>query len=953
MRQQNRNKRKAIAGVLALQLVLQSAAVSVNAFAEEETETADVTSSTSDPIVIVQDTPEEEGAEEDEEDPAETTGAPESAEATTPFLTDSPVVIVADEPVTETESAPAENADPSADPVVTVNTQEPASEAEDDEALVTSAPIVTVSKAVDAQISEAEAKSGETITDVITLTDATEIPSRLEQGGKVGIKGTVTSAESALSSVSVVVYDQAFKPITGGAAKPGTKSYDLSRLDSYTAFDQLTAGTYYFRVLVTNDTLTDYIAQESKFVVGTEGGNEKLTDSLEVVGGTEVPASIAQGSSVPVKGIVTSGVSPIIRLSCGIYDQNGGYLAGKTVTPQMQSYDLERLASYVTFSTLPAGTYTYAVIATNSVHTDQTLVRKTFTVESSESVEDKLTLTDAPEIPEQFEPGESVSVSGIVTSEESDMTLLAVGVYNSDRKFVTGKVLAPNAKSYDISALDEYIAFDSLEEGSYMFAVIATNATFTNKALLTRRFVVGDPETAKNPAGADTTAAQTDDALTLTDGTVVPDTLEPGETFGVTGTVTSAASAITSLTVGVYDADAQFVTGKTVTPETESVDLSELDAFVEFDSLDEGTYTYAVIASNAANTNSKLYAKKFTIGSGESVSDEIAISGSNDVPAAIEPGTALNVTGTVTSASSDLTAVTVGVYGADGKFVTGKSINPKTASFDLSALDRFVEFDRLPAGEYRFAVIASNAALENKTLVNKAFKVSGETVKATNGSTDVLTITGASGIPSALELGAGLSVTGIVNSLTSDLTALTAGVYDANGNFVTGKTINPSAKSYDIAKLDAYIAFDQLPAGKYTYAVIASNAENTNTTLQSKKFTVGNAETSAPASADGITIDGGTSLSASVALGGAVDVTGTVQSASSNLSAVSAGVYNAKGKLVTGKTVYPDAKSYDLSALDEDIRFDQLKAGNYSFRVIASNGSNSSITVANQTFTVK
>ena len=922
MRQQNRNKRKAIAGVLALQLVLQSA-MSVTAFAEEESETT-AAPATQEPVIIV---------EEETAAPTEETNAPTEETAA---------------PTEETNaetSAAAEN-----NPAEIIEADAPSQEPTEETA---------VSEAVEAQIAETQADPGEDETDTITLTDAAEIPSRIEQGTKLEVKGTVTSAESALSNVSVVVYDQAFQPITGGAAKPGTQTYDLSRLDSFTAFDQLAAGTYYFRVMVSNDAFTDQIVQESKFVVGaaetteaateetTEASTGKAADALAISGGTDIPAAITQGSSLAVKGIVTSGMSPISVLSCGIYDQNGNYLSGKSVTPQTKSYDLERLASYVKFSTLPAGNYTYAVLASNDTYTDQTLVRKEFKVGSSESIPDQLTLTGAPEIPEHIEQGESVSVTGVIESGDSDITMLAVGVYDQNKKFVTGRTFAPNASSFDISELDEYIAFDSLEDGSYMFAVIASNASFTNKALLTRRFTVGDVQDTQKK-----TAAQTADALSIAGGTDVPDTIQEGETLSVTGTVTSVSSAIQAVTVGIYDAEAKFVTGRTIDPKSESYDLSGLDEFVEFDSLTSGNYTYAVIASNAENTNIKLYTKKFTVGSA-SGEDHIAVQGINDMPAALSAGEKLNVTGTVTSASSDLTAVTVGVYDASGKFVTGKSVNPKSDSFDLSRLDKFVEFDRLPAGSYSFAVIASNAAQENKTLMNKTFQVKGGASEVTSSGTDLLSISGAANIPSNLAIGEGLSITGIVTSLTSNMTALTAGVYDAGGNFVTGKTINPASKSYDIAKLDSYIAFNVLPAGNYTFAVIASNAENTNTTLQSKKFTVGSADTSVPNTSDTITLDSSMKLPAVITSGTALEVTGTLRSGSSDLSTVTAGVYDAKGKLVTGKTVYPNAKSYDLGELDSEISFDTLPAGSYSFRVIASNAANSSYTASNQSFTVK
>ena len=186
------------------------------------------------------------------------------------------------------------------------------------------------------------------------------------------------------------------------------------------------------------------------------------------------------------------------------------------------------------------------------------------------------------------------------------------------------------------------------------------------------------------------------------------------------------------------------------------------------------------------------------------------------------------------------------------------------------------------------------------------------------------------------------------------MTALTCGVYSASGKFVTGRTINPKSSSYDLKKFDSYVAFNNLPAGNYAYAVIASNASVKNFTLVNKKFTVsGSAGSSSASSGDDISIRGSTTVPASINKGKGMLVRGTVSSASSNLTSVTVGVYDVNGSLVTGKTVNPGAKSYNVNALDSSVRFNDLSAGTYYYRVIASNGANSNYTIVNQRFSVQ
>ena len=97
--------------------------------------------------------------------------------------------------------------------------------------------------------------------------------------------------------------------------------------------------------------------------------------------------------------------------------------------------------------------------------------------------------------------------------------------------------------------------------------------------------------------------AVTNDNLTFTDGTEIPDHLDKGKYLSVKGAVTSESSNITSLTVGVYDSNNNLVTGKTVEPNAKSYRLANVDSFIFFNTLTDGIYTYSVIATNSANKN--------------------------------------------------------------------------------------------------------------------------------------------------------------------------------------------------------------------------------------------------------------------------------------------------------------------------------------------------------------
>ncbi len=809
----------------------------------------------------------------------------------------------------------------------------------------------TTSEAVAASTQEVQLAPADAAADSLQLTGSTQIPATLAVGQALTLRGTVASGDSAITSVTAGIYAQSGDRLCGSTVTPNAKTYDLGKLDGAIAFDALLPGSYVFRVVASNGTKMNTVLLEKRFTVA---GAAKASDTLSISGGTTVPSTLARGRIVNVRGTLTSGSSNITSVTAGIYNSSGTRMSGGSASPNSRSYDLSRLDNYVAFNTLAEGTYTYRVTASNGSNTNYVVTEQTFTVgggTSTSSSADGLSISGGTVIPDTLAVGRAVNVTGTVTSGSSNITYLTAGVYDSQGNFVTGKTIAPKVKSYDLRRLDSYIAFNRLSAGKYTYAVIASNASNSNYALVTKTFTVSS-------TGASTSSAS--DGLSISGGTNMPSNLARGKAVNVTGTVTSASSNITALTVGVYDSNGRFVTGRTIAPNATSYDLRRLDAYVAFNTLASGSYTYAVIATNASNKNYALVNKKFTVGDGassssssSSSSDKLTISGGTTVPDTLAQGKAVNVRGTVTSSSSNITALTVGVYNASGKFVTGRTIAPNARSYDLSRLDAYVAFNKLSAGKYVYAVIASNGANSNYALVNKTFTVGSGGTSSSSNSSDALSISGSTTVPDNLAQGKALNVRGTVTSSSSNITALTVGVYDSGGRFVTGRTIAPNVRSYDLSRLDAYVAFNKLAAGKYVYAVIASNGANTNYALVNKTFTVGSGGSTASSGSDGLSISGSTSMPGTLNQGRGVIVRGTLTSASSNITSVTVGVYNSSGTMVTGGSASPNARSYNVNRLDSQVRFDRLAAGTYTYRVTASNNSNRGYTVVNQSFTVK
>ena len=678
----------------------------------------------------------------------------------------------------------------------------------------------------------------------------------------------------------------------------------------------------------------NYIVINQSFVVSSDptvqvGATE---DAITIENGSKIP-NITVGTSVSISGIVRSASSNITTITVGVYDSNHKMVTGKNAYPTASVFNVKKLDDFVDFSELPVGTYTYEITVTNGTHTNYTVVNQKFTVSSSSTAtDDSIKITNNATIP-NIMVGKAVSIRGTVTSAKSNITKITVGVFDANNTLVTGNSASPNAKTYNVANMDAAVKFGNLKAGTYYYKVLVTNAAHKDYEVVNQKFIVSE-------SGSSTTT----DQIKMTNGVTIPN-ITAGKSVSIRGTVTSATSNITKLIVGIYREDGTSVTGRTIVPNAKSYDVSKIDPYVKFGGLSAGTYYYKVLVTNATHTNYAVVNQKFTVSDGSTTTtDKLSMTGGVTIPN-IKVGNVVSIRGTVTSASSNLKSVTVGVYDSNNKLVTGKTATPNAKTYNVRNLDAYVSFGDLKAGTYYYRVFATNATTTNFPVVEQKFTVSA------NGSTtasDTLSISGGTSVPNITE-GTSVVVKGTVSSASSNITSVTVGVYSASGNLITGKTAKPNAKSYDLRKLDAYVNFNLLTPGSYLYRVTVSNGTKTQQ-LVNQAFQV-KAKSGSAQSKDKLTLSGGTTIP-NIKVGKAVSIRGTVKSGTSNITSLTVGVFSSSGNLVTGKTVRPNAKSYDIHQVDAYVNFNLLSPDTYYYGVIATNSSYQNQIVSYQKFTV-
>lgn len=301
--------------------------------------------------------------------------------------------------------------------------------------------------------------------------------------------------------------------------------------------------------------------------------------------------------------------------------------------------------------------------------------------------------------------GEKFPLSGEITSSGNRIKAISALVYDTAGNTMLSADAYTDAQSYNLSQIS--LAFENLPAGEYIYRVFVAVVDGKATPLVYQEFTI-------------TPRPVQEDALILSGGTVTTD-MVMGTPMFVQGVITSSVSKLSSVTVGIFDADGVMVTGNTVTPDALVYDVAALDAFVTFDRLPAGSYEYRVIASNATYTDYVLANQYFrVISPGE---DTLTLERRFLIPNLV-CGNYVNLGGTATSTGSVMTELIAGVYRASGEVVKEQRIAPNAQTCELHDIDAQSLFTGLAPGTYYLRISASNATYLDAILCDYKFTVS-------------------------------------------------------------------------------------------------------------------------------------------------------------------------------------------------------------------------------------
>ena len=581
--------------------------------------------------------------------------------------------------------------------------------------------------------------------------------------------------------------------------------------------------------------------------------------------------------------------------------------------------------------------------------------------------------------PETMNVGSSFPIRGTVSSS-ANITSVTVGVYDANNKMKIGKTVQPGVKLYSLVNVDEDIVFSKLAAGSYRYKVTAVSAA-GSKTLVNKVFHV--------LAGGRTVADGVYELVSSCSSSYLAAINKSSSNLELAGKSSGGYTRfrITHKSGGYYTIQ-NTDTGKYIYVESQSSSTSAkvygASSYTLWQILPTGKGTYCIVPKCATGCALDVTAGKAAAGQNirnykanltnaqcwtlQKAADQVPAISGKTVPGTLSVGDSFSIRGKLTCQIS-MKSVTVGVYDAGGKMKIGKTATPSATSYDLQNLDSSIVFGKLSAGVYRYRV---TVVTDKGTTypIDKRFAVLGKSKTVADGNYQLLSAknnqydAGVSGDSKAEGASVVLNARKASSFQTFTLTYQSNGYYKiknaGSGKYLTVAS-QASASGTNVTLTASGSLWQVLPDGYGNYYLVPKCATECCLDLKGGTITQGQniqiytdnltAAQRWKLTADSVMTVSGHSLPGALEKGEGFGITGTV-SASQKLTSVTVGVYDGAGKMKIGKTVSPNAFTYNLANVDYDIRFGQLSPGGYTYKITAAAGGTTK-TLASKAFVVK
>ncbi|MCD8231927.1 MAG: phage tail tip lysozyme [Clostridiales bacterium] len=846
-----------------------------------------------------------------------------------------------------------------------------------------------------------------TTSDTLTISGVVA-PTSITAGSSFTIEGTITSSQT-ITKVTAAIYNTSGDTETSSSDTPNTKTYSLknSTVDNNLKFGSLDAGVYTYKVKVTTSAGTTTLVDQDFVVLSTEKTVSNGYYYIYTKVNTSYSASIedsssSSGANVQLAKTDTDDSYMMFQFT---YQKNGYYTIKNVgsgmylaISGTSSGSNVKQSSSKAYWYVLPDGTGSYYLVPTKA--TTMCLYLKNGTASAGQNIQIhtaeviksqrwKLSTAYTPATisgatkPGTLTAGNSFSIKGTISST-SKITSVTVAVYDTSGDKQIGKTVKPNAKSYSLSNVDASIKFGTLSAGVYRYKVTAKNSYGTT-TLVNKVFVV--LSTGK----------------TVANGTYYYITSKVNTTYCL-GIKSSSSSSGANVQLAkksssteyqkfkfIYQSNGYYKikdvgSGKylAISEKSSGANVKQSSTATLWQVLPDGTGSYYLVPKGA--TTCCLYLNGGSASSGTNVKIKTAsisksqrwklstaytpatISGATK-PGTLTAGNSFSIKGTISS-TSKITSVTVAVYDTSGDKQIGKTVKPNAKSYSLSNVDASIKFGTLSAGVYRYKVTAKNS-YGTTTLVNKVFVVLSTGKTVANGTyyyiTSKVNTTYCLGIKSSSS-SSGANVQLAKKSSSTEYQKFKF-IYQSNGYYKikdvgSGKYLAISEKSSgaNVKQSSTATLWQVLPDGTGSYYLVPKGATtcclylnggsaSSGTNVKIKTASISKSQRWKLSKTYKAPTISGATKPGTLSVGSSFTIKGKISS-ETKITSVTVAVYDSDGNKKIGKTVSPNAKTYDLSKVDSSIKFGTLSKGTYTYKVTATNSAGKK-TLISKSFKVK
>ncbi len=499
-----------------------------------------------------------------------------------------------------------------------------------------------------------------------------QAPDVLVTGQGLSLAGRLISTAGTIESVSVELLNADGVLRLAAAVSPKAERYELSQLGGKLKLERLGAGCYTLRLKAVNRE-DERVLLEQSLVLSAAG--LRLDEANQ-------PGSLREGDTVSLTGIVRAATT-IDTIEIGVRDRNGRVLLSQTARPAVSAYDIAALAGALDFSSLTLGSYQYYILATTEAGS-QTLLNQSFQVWVRS---DPIVLVNAT-LEESYLPGALQGLGGTIRSTDSALRQVTACIYTASGEVATEAKLNLNTKSTAMARLDALLSFSALKSGSYRMVITALNDAGP-QTVLSKSFTI------------------VPDAISLC-APSLPSILPAGDSFCISGLLTSDQTALKSVSVTVTAEDGRRVLHTAVLPERNCFDLAELNGHLLFSTLAAGSYTLRIAAENGT-AYTTLYDAPLYITDG---TDLLYWENGCYRPGgrSYNSGNAPLLWGKLCATESDIEEVRVEIFAQSGRLVTQASRSVFDSSVTLQGFNEQLRLSALADGTYLYRLTATNAS---------------------------------------------------------------------------------------------------------------------------------------------------------------------------------------------------------------------------------------------------